>query len=83
MLEILDHWGADGLSEIEIQFGDRAGDYDFGNTEQGESRAFWTLRLVVASVIRSLIKKGLVIDGEDGYWISESGRAILDRKINT
>lgn len=73
MSEILDSWGGMGTIEVEIQWGD----YDFGDTEADEAKGWRTCRLVVAGLIRSLVRKGYATDDENGYDITENGRAIL------
>lgn len=75
MLKILDSWGGDGTIEVELQWGD----YDFGDTEAGEAKGWRVNRLVVAGLVRSLVKNGYATDDENGYDITDAGRAALER----
>lgn len=73
MLDILDCWGGQGTIEVEIQFGD----YDFGDSEAGQSKGRRVCRLVVANLVKSLVRKGYATDDDNGYDITEAGRALL------
>jgi hypothetical protein len=80
MLEILNHWGGHGTIEVECQWGD----YDFtdelGDGEAADRKGANVCRLVVAGLIRSLVKKGYATDDENGYDITDKGRAALERR---
>lgn len=76
MLEILEHWDGWGHMEVEIHWGG----YNFGDTEAAEAKGFRVNRLVVAGLVRSLVKKGFARDDADGYGITETGRAILVKR---
>jgi hypothetical protein len=76
MLEILEHWGGQGTMEVEIQWGG----YDYGDTEAEEAKGFRVNRLVVAGLVRSLVRKGYATDDERGYDITDTGRAVLERR---
>jgi hypothetical protein len=74
-LEILKQWGGHGTIEVELQWSG----YDFGESEAEEAKAFRTTRLVVASLMRSLVKRGYATN--DGYYdITDAGRAALERR---
>lgn len=79
MLDILEHWDGQGTMEVEIQWDDERGGYDFGCGEAGEAKAFRVNRLVVAGLVRSLVAKGYATDDENGYGITDAGRAALTR----
>lgn len=72
MLRILEHWDGHGTIEVEIQWGD----YEHENDPEG-SRGFRTCRLVVANLVKSLVKKGLATHDENGYGITEAGRNLV------
>jgi DNA-binding MarR family transcriptional regulator len=76
ILEILEHWDGEGTAEVEIQWGG----YDYGDTEAEEAKAFRVNRLVVAALVRSLVKKGYARDDADGYGITDAGRALLAKR---
>lgn len=78
MLEILDHYGGTGTIEVEIQWGD----YEFGSTPADEVKGMMVCRLVVNSLVRSLVRKGYATDDADGYGITEAGRALLQRRAS-
>jgi hypothetical protein len=75
LLEVLENWGGHGTIEVELQWGG----YDFGESEAEEAKAFRTTRLVVASLVRSLVRRGYATN--DGcYDITDAGRASLERR---
>ncbi len=77
LLDLLEHYGGQGTMEVEIQYADET-NADMGGTEAEQSRAFFTNRLVVNSLVRSLVKKGYASDTEEnGYDITDAGRALL------
>jgi hypothetical protein len=76
MLEILDRWGGEGMSEVECQWGG----YDFGDGETAEAKAFHVNRLVVAGLVRSLVAKGYATNDANGYDITYAGRRLLDAR---
>jgi hypothetical protein len=76
MLEILEHWDKEGTCEVECQWGG----YDFGDSEADEAKAWRVNRLVVAGLVRSLVAKGYATDDEDGYGITDAGRALLEKR---
>jgi hypothetical protein len=76
LLEVLDRWGGMGAIEVETQFGE----YDFGSSEAAEAKGYRVTRLVVASLVRSLARKGYAVSGQDGYDITDAGRAALARR---
>jgi hypothetical protein len=80
MLAILDRWGSGGTMEVEIQYGDESGLPDFGDSEADEAKAWRVNRLVVAGLVRSLVAKGYATDDEDGYGITDAGRALLKKR---
>jgi hypothetical protein len=72
LLDILDTWGGMGTIEVEIQFGEYAPRTD----REDDISGFLTTRLVVAGLMRSLVKKGLATN--DGcYDITDAGRELL------
>ncbi len=73
VLEILGRWGGMGTIEVEIQYGQ----FDYGDDEAGEAKGWRITRFVVRSVVRSLARKGLAVDGPDGYDITDAGRAAV------
>jgi len=73
LLDILDHWGGMGTIEVEIQFGEYAPDTD----DENDTSGFRKTRLVVAGLIRGLVKKGLATNDHDGYNITQRGRELL------
>lgn len=79
MLEILERWGGSGTIEVEMQWGD----YDFGPDPEDDLKGARVCRLVVASLVRSLERKGYARDdrgGYDGYDITEAGKALLAKR---
>jgi hypothetical protein len=77
MLEILDHWGGHGTIEVEIQWGD----YDFGDTPEGDNKGWRVCRMVVSNMVRSLVKKSYAVNDENGYDITDKGRAVLEKHL--
>jgi hypothetical protein len=75
LLEILEHWGGEGTMEVEIQFG------DYRDVNMGEAKDFYLNRLVVANLVRTLVKRGYAKDDEHGYGITEAGEALLQRHL--
>ena len=75
VLEILSRWGGHGTIEVETQFGG----YDFGDTEAAEAKGFRVTRLVVAGIVRSLVRRGYA-DDERGYDITDKGREVLAQR---
>ncbi len=73
MLETLEHFNGHGTIEVCLEFS-----YDFGDTEADEVKAWNVTRLVVASLVRSLVRKGYATDDDNGYGITEAGRALLE-----
>ena len=76
MLDILSRHNGDGTIEVEIDWGD----YDFGDGEANEAKGWRTCRMVVAGLVRSLVKKGYATDDENGYGITEAGLALLEKR---
>lgn len=75
LLKILDNWGGMGTIEVEIQFGEYAPLTD----KEDDSSGFRITRLVVAGLMRSLVKKGLATDDENGYDITDRGRELVKK----
>jgi hypothetical protein len=78
LLEILQHHGdpAEGTMEVLLAWGD----YDFGDSPEQEAKGWNVTRLVVAGLMRTLVAKGLALDDEWGYGITEKGKALLARR---
>lgn len=84
LLDILEDYSGLGTIEVEIQWGD----YDFDDGKEratpdqltkAEVKGMMVCRLVVAGLMRTLVKKGFATT-DDGYSITEAGRAILERR---
>jgi DNA-binding PadR family transcriptional regulator len=43
-------------------------------------KAWRVNRLVVAGLVRSLVAKGYATDDQDGYGITDAGRALLEKR---
>lgn len=76
MLEILERHPGEGHMEVLLAWGD----YDFGDAPEQQNRGWNLCKLVVAGLVRSLVRKGFAADDEDGYGITEAGLAILARR---
>ncbi len=76
LLDILETWGGHGTIEVEIQWGEYAPKTD----AEDDASGFRTTRLVVAGLMRSLVRKGWATDDHDGYGITEAGVAALNRQ---
>jgi hypothetical protein len=72
LLDLLERHGGQGTIEVELQFGEYAPHAD-------ENSGFRTTRLVVASLMRSLVSRGLATNDENGYDITDHGREVLKR----
>lgn len=75
LLDILEDFGGLGTIEVEIQFGEYAPDTD----DEDDTSGFRKTRLVVAGLMRTLVKKGLATDDENGYGITEKGITLLKK----
>lgn len=77
MLETLERFNGHGTMEVCLEFA-----YDAGPrpTDADEAKAWAVTRLVVASLVRSLVRKGLATDDENGYGITDAGLALLAKR---
>lgn len=73
LLVILDHWGGMGTIEVEIQFGEYAPNTD----REDDTSGFRKTRLVVAGLMRTLVNRGLATNDDNGYDITDKGRALV------
>lgn len=65
------------LLEILTQFGEYS-----PNTDAEDDISGWRkIRLVVAGLIRTLVKRGLATNDENGYNITEIGKAELQKDV--
>ena len=75
LLETVARHDGEGTMEVLMEFG-----YDFGDTDADEAKGWRVTKLVVASLMRTLVKRGLATDNDNGYGITEAGIAALTKR---